>query len=235
MPGKRTLILAVDDDIRMLRMLHRILELDGYRVINASNGGSALDIFDEKRPDLILLDIMLPDIDGYTLCRHIREFSQTPVIMITGKDNENEKLQGFDAGADDYVTKPFSSRELSARVQALLRRTSLSDKDTSTIYRYKDLTVDFTRRRVTVAGQEVGLTSTEYRVVCYLAGNAGRVITSNQILEHVWGFEYSGETHLLQVLVARLRKKIGDNILNPQYIFTRPGIGYMMKNSDCDF
>ncbi|MBC8476762.1 MAG: response regulator transcription factor [Dehalococcoidia bacterium] len=232
MSGKRTSILAVDDDVRMLRMIHRILELEGYRVVDASNGGSVLDIFEEQNPDLILLDIMLPDIDGYTLCRRIREFSQTPVVMVTARGDEREKIQGFDAGADDYVTKPFSSRELSARVRAVLRRTMLWGERGPVTFQYDDLTVDFARRRVMVASQEADLTSTEYRILCYLAGNAGRVVTPNQILERVWGDEYVGETHLLQVYIARLRKKIKDDTRNPRYIHTRSGIGYMMRKSN---
>lgn len=231
MSRRKTSILAVDDDVRVLRMMHRILEMEGYRVVDASDGESVLDIYDEENPDLILLDVMLPDIDGYTLCRRIREFSRTPVVMVTAKGNDKEKIQGFDAGADDYVTKPFSSVELTARVRAVLRRTSLWEDRDSATFHLDDLKVDFTRRRVTVADRETGLTATEYRVLCYLAGNAGRVVTPDQILEHVWGEEYSGETHLLQVYIARLRKKIWDDSRNPRYILTRPGIGYMMRKS----
>ena len=231
MPGRKTSILAVDDDVRMLRMMHRILEMEGYRVVNASNGESVLDMLDEENPDLILLDIMLPDIDGYTLCRRIREFSQTPVVMVTAKGNDREKIEGFQAGADDYVTKPFSALELTARIRAVLRRTALWEDRGSATFQIDGLTVDFARRRVTVAGREADLTATEYRVLCYLAGNAGRVVTPNQILENVWGESYSGETHLLQVYIARLRKKVWDDTRNPRYILTRPGIGYMMSKS----
>ena len=231
MPGRETSILAVDDDVRVLRMMHRILEMEGYRVVNASNGESVLDMLDEENPDLILLDIMLPDIDGYTLCRRIREFSQTPVVMVTAKGNDREKIEGFQAGADDYVTKPFSALELTARIRAVLRRTALWEDRGSATFQIDGLTVDFARRRVTVAGREADLTATEYRVLCYLAGNAGRVVTPNQILENVWGESYSGETHLLQVYIARLRKKVWDDTRNPRYILTRPGIGYMMSKS----
>jgi len=231
MTGRKTSILAVDDDIRMLRMMHRILVLEGYRVVDANTGESFLDAFDEESPDLVLMDIMLPDTDGYTLCRRIREFSHTPVVMVTAKGNEREKIQGFDAGADDYVTKPFSSRELTARVRAVLRRTRPWDQDSAATFRCDDLAVDFARHRVTVAGREADLTATEYRVLCYLAANAGRVVTPDQVLERVWGEAYSGETHLLQVYIARLRKKIWDDTRNPRYVLTRPGIGYMMRQS----
>jgi len=232
MPGRKTTVLAVDDDVRVLRMMHRILEVEGYHVADASDGRTALDAIDEEDPDLILLDIMLPDTDGYTLCHRIREFSKAPVVMVTARGNDGEKILGFDAGADDYVTKPFSSLELVARVRAVLRRTALREERGSATFQFDDLTVDFARRRVTVAGQEADLTATEYRVLCYLAGNAGRVVTPDQILEHVWGEAYTGETHLLQVYIARLRRKIGDETKDPRYILTRPGIGYMMRKCD---
>ena len=128
MPSKKASVLVVDDDVHILRMTGRILELEGYRVLTASNGETALDIFDEETPDLVLLDIMMPGMDGYTVCQRIREFSQIPIIMVTAKGNDEEKVQGLDAGADDYVTKPFSSKELAARVRAVLRRTTLWDE-----------------------------------------------------------------------------------------------------------
>ena len=232
MPSMKTSLLVVDDDVRILRMMQRILELEGYRVLTASSGEAALDIFDEKTPDLVLLDIMMPNMDGYTVCRRIREFSQTPIIMVTGKDNDEEKVQGLDAGADDYVTKPFSAKELGARVRAVLRRTKLWDERPKPAFHSDDLVVDFARHRVTLSGQEVNLTATEYRLLSYLARNADRVVTPDQILGQVWGEEYVGEFHLLQVNIARLRQKLNDDTKNPRYILTRPGIGYtMMKKT----
>ena len=232
MPSMKTSLLVVDDDVRILRMMQRILELEGYRVLTASSGEAALDIFDEKTPDLVLLDIMMPNMDGYTVCRRIREFSQIPIIMVTGKDNDEEKVQGLDAGADDYVTKPFSAKELGARVRAVLRRTKLWDERPEPAFHSDDLVVDFARHRVTLSGQEVNLTATEYRLLSYLARNADRVVTPDQILGQVWGEEYVGEFHLLQVNIARLRQKLNDDTKNPRYILTRPGIGYtMMKKT----
>ncbi len=229
MPSRKVSVLVVDDDTHILRMLQRMLELEGYCVLTASNGVAALDIFDEKTPELVLLDIMLPDIDGYTVCRNIREFSQLPIIMITAKDSDEEKVQGLDAGADDYVTKPFSSNELVARVRAVLRRTKLWDEHPEPAFSFQDLVIDFVRHKVTVGSQEVNLTATEYRLLAYLVHNAGRVITPDQIIETVWGEEYIGEAHLLQVNIARLRQKLKDDAKNPKYILTKSGIGYTMQ------
>ena len=232
MPSRKTSVLVVDDDIRVLRMLQRMLELEGYQVFTASNGEAALKVlFDEEIPDLVLLDIMMPDMDGYTVCQRIREFYQIPIIMVTAKGNEEEKIQGLNAGADDYVTKPFSVSELTARVRAVLRRTKLWDEPTEPVLYSYDLMIDFARRRVTRHDQEVNLTATEHKLLSYLVHNAGRVVTPDQILEAVWGEEYGGDTHLLQVNMARLRHKLGDDAKNSRYILTRPGIGYMMVKS----
>ena len=229
MPSRKTSVLVVDDDTHILRMLQRMLELEGYQVLTASSGVAALDIFDEKTPELVLLDIMLPDIDGYTVCRNIHEFSQIPIIMITAKDSDEEKVQGLDAGADDYVTKPFSANELVARVKAVLRRTRLWDEHPEPAFSFQDLVIDFVRHKVTAGSQEVNLTATEYRLLAYLVHNAGRVLTPDQIIQAVWGEEYIGEAHLLQVNMARLRQKLKDDARNPKYILTKSGIGYMMQ------
>ena len=228
MPSRKTSVLVIDDDVRILRMIKRILELEGYRVLTVINGEDALNVFDEETPDLVLLDIIMPGIDGYTACQRIREFSQIPIIMITVKGKDDDKTQGLDAGADDYVIKPFSAKELIARIRAVLRRTKLQDGHPEPSFCSEDLVVDFARNRVSVEGREVNLTVTEYRVLSYLAHNAGRVVTPDQILEKVWGEDYIGETHLLQVNMARLRKKLADNVRNPRYILTRSGIGYMV-------
>jgi len=229
MPSRKVSVLVVDDDVRILRMLRRILELEGYHVLTASNGEDALGVFfDEKIPDLVLLDIIMPDMDGYTVCQHIREFSQVPIIMVTAKGNDEEKVQGLDAGADDYITKPFSAKELVARFKAVLRRSKLWDERPEPALYCHDLVVDFARHKVILGDREVNLTATEYRLLTYLARNASRVVTPNQVLEAVWGEEYLGESHLLQVNMARLRHKLNDEAKNPRYILTRPGIGYMM-------
>jgi len=229
MPLTKVSTLIVDDDIRMLRMMQRILELEGYRVRTASDGKAALDAFDEEDPDLVLLDIMMPDIDGYAICQNIREFSQVPIIMVTAKDNNEEKVEGLDTGADDYITKPFAANELMARVRAVLRRTKLWDERPEPVFHSGDLVIDFARHRVTLGNQELNLTATEYRILSYLARNADRIVTPDQILQKVWDKEYIGETHVLQVNIARLRQKLRDNPRNPKYILTRSGIGYIMR------
>jgi len=221
-------VLVVDDDVRMLRMIKRMLELEGYRVLTADNGEDALGAFDKEAPNIVLLDIMMPDMDGYTVCQRIREFSQAPIIMVSAKSSDKEKVEGLDVGADDYIIKPFSATELAARVRAVLRRTSLKEESARPTFRSGDLVVDFARHRVNLGGEEVRLTATEYRVLSYLASNAGRVVTPDQLLEKVWGEEYIGDSHLLQVSIARLRQKLKDEVKNPKYILTRPGIGYMM-------
>ena len=228
MPSKKASVLVVDDDARILRMMRRILELEGYQTLTASNGEAALNVFDEQSPDLILLDIMMPGMDGYTVCRRIREFSQLPIIMVTARDNEEEKVEGLDAGADDYVTKPFSSKELAARVRAVLRRTKLWDEHPEPAFHSDGLVIDFARHRVTLHNQEVNLTAIEYRLLSYLAHNAGRLVTPDQILEKVWGEEYIGEYHILRVSIARLRQKLEDDPKKPRFIATKIGIGYML-------
>jgi DNA-binding response OmpR family regulator len=229
MPSKSTLVLVVDDDIRMLRMMKRVLELEGFQVLVASSGEASLKIFDKETPDLVLLDIMMPDMDGYTVCQRIREFSQVPIIMVTAKGDDKEKVEGLNIGADDYVTKPFSASELAARVRAVLRRIGKQDKTPESVFQYKDLLIDFASHRVMLNNQELNLTSTEYKLLSYISSNAGRVVTPDQLLDKVWGEEYVGAPHLLQVNIARLRQKLGDDAKNPTYIMTRPGIGYLMS------
>ena len=228
MSSKKALVLVVDDDIRMLRMMKRMLELENFQTITASNGEAALKVFEKEDPDLVLLDIMMPDMDGYTVCQHIREFSEVPIIMVTAMGDDKEKVEGLDTGADDYVTKPFSASELAARVRAILRRTGARERSSNSRFHYKDLVIDYASNRVTLNDQELILTSTEYRLLSYISQNAGRVVTPDQLLNKVWGEAYLGAPHLLQVNIARLRKKLGDDARNPTYILTRPGIGYIM-------
>lgn len=229
MPKKKALILVVDDDIRMLRMMKRMLELEDFEVITASGGDIALKLFEKEAPVLVLLDIMMPGMDGYTVCRRIREFSQVPIIMVTARGDDKEKVEGLNIGADDYVTKPFSASELAARVRAVLRRIGSQDSHQEAVFRYKDMLIDFTSRRVMVNDRELKLTSTEYKMLSYMSLNAGRVVTPDQLLNKVWGEEYVGAAHLLQVNIARLRKKLGDDAKKPSYILTRPGIGYIIS------
>ncbi len=231
MPKKKSLILVVDDDIRILRMVKRMLELESFEVMTADGGEAALKAFDQETPALVLLDVMMPDMDGYQVCQRIREFSKVPIIFVTARGEDKEKVEGLDIGADDYVTKPFSAGELAARIRAVLRRSEDLVQPQETVFRYKDLVIDYTSRRVTLHEQELKLTSTEYKMLSYIAQNAGRLITPDQLLNNVWGEEYVGAAHLLQVNIARLRKKLGDDAKNPEYIMTRSGIGYMIAKS----
>lgn len=231
MTVKKSTILVVDDDHRVLAMIQRIMELEDFRVIRADSGRAALEMFASEAPDIVLLDITMPGMDGYEVLRRIREFSQVPVVMVTAKNEVEERVQGLDVGADDYITKPFSVQELTARVRAVLRRSTLWDERLEPDFRCDELAIDFTQCRATLAGQEVSLTATEYKLLTYLARNAGRLLTPDQILEKVWGSEYVGESHLLQVNIARLRTKLKDDARNPKYIATRPTIGYMMMKN----
>ena len=219
----------VDDDERTRHMLQSMLRLEGYCAITANDATEALEQFEHETPDLVILDIMMPEINGYDLCQRIRQFSQVPIIMLTAKDSEQDMIEGLDVGADDYVTKPFQSRELLARIRASLRRTRLWDERPSPPFQLDDLSIDFNDHRVQKNGREIRLTATEYRLLSYLARNAGRVLTADAILTVVWGERYYGDVHLLQSTMTNLRSKLGDNARNPQYILTRSGIGYMMK------
>jgi DNA-binding response OmpR family regulator len=231
-PSRKTVVMVIDDDVRILRMIRRMLELEGYRVITSPDGPTALEMMEHDTPDLLLLDVMLPGMEGHTICRRIREFSQLPIIMVTAKGADEEKVKGLDAGADDYVTKPFSASELAARVRAVLRRSTLPDESSESTFRCHDLEVDFFRQRVTLNGEDVSLTATEFKVLAYLTRNADRVVTPNQILNRVWGDEYAGETNVLQANIARLRKKLKDDARNSRFIFTRAGIGYIFAKGD---
>lgn len=228
---KKHSVLVVDDDVRILRMIKRVLELEGYQASVATSGEAAMAAFERDMPELVLLDIMMPDIDGYTVCQRIREFSRVPIIMVTAKGDDKEKVTGLNMGADDYITKPFSAGELAARVRAVLRRSNADAQPTESVFHLKDLTVDFAAHRVMVKDAELNLTSTEYKLLTYISQNAGRVITPDQLLIKVWGEDYIGAPHLLQVNIARLRKKLGDDAKRPSYILTRPGIGYIMAGS----
>ena len=228
MQSKKTSVLVVDNDVRMLRLVQRLLELEGYRVSTASSGEDGLAMLDQEMPDLILLDIIMPGMDGCAMCRRIREFSQVPIITVTAKDNDQDKVEMLDAGADDYVIKPFSATELVARVKAVLRRAKPWEEYSEPSFQSNELLIDFVQRRVYLRDKEANLTATEYKLLSYLARNAGRVVTTDQILEKLWGWEYLGEPHLLQVTIARLRQKLKDDAKSPRYILTRPGIGYSM-------
>jgi two-component system KDP operon response regulator KdpE len=220
-------ILVVDDEERMVRFIRLNLEHDGFQVSEAYNGNQALDRMRTKLPDLILLDVMLPDIDGFEVLQTIREISNVPVIMLTAKGEEEDRVRGLETGADDYITKPFSPRELVSRVRAVLRRTETTMISTHELIEVDErLKIDFSRREVWVEGKLVQLRPTEYRLLYHLVKNAGWVITHDQILTKVWGYEYRDEPHYVRLYINYLRKKLEKDPANPRYILTERGIGY---------
>ncbi|MFI5272413.1 MAG: response regulator transcription factor [Ktedonobacterales bacterium] len=233
MPAKKTTILAADDDPQLLRLVTRNLELEGYEVRAVSDGQQALDEIGRQVPNLVLLDVMMPRLDGFTVCERVREFSPVPIIILTARGQDQDKIRGLDLGADDYLTKPFSVDELVARVRAVLRRSQLTLLETGQGLRSTlaigDMTIDFAQHLVKMRGVEVALTPIEYRLIAYLAQNAGRVVTQDLLLEHVWGDEYIGESHMLQVNINRVRKKIEPDPATPHYLLTKVGVGYVMR------
>jgi DNA-binding response OmpR family regulator len=232
MPVKKTTILVADDDPQLLRLVTRNLQFEGYEVLPVSNGQQALEQIEAEKPDLVLLDVMMPKMDGFSVCHKTREFSTVPIILVTARGQEQDKIRGLDLGADDYLTKPFSVDELLARVRAVLRRAQFSSLDQNhgarTTTSIGGLIIDFAQHLVRLAGEEVTLTPIEYRLLAYLAQNAGRVVTQDLLLEHVWGAEYIGESHMLQVNVNRLRRKLEVDPAHPRYILTKVGIGYLL-------
>ena len=227
MPTTDKLILVVDDEPRMIQFIRMNLELEGYRVIQASNGLEALDKVRDELPDLAIMDVMMPDLDGFETLRILRETSDVPVIMLTVKAEEDDIVRGLRLGADDYVTKPFSPRELSSRVEALLRRAELPTPIKRTAIEIDDhLTIDFARREVIVDGEPIQLRPTEYRLLFHLVNNAGWVMPHETLLQKVWGYEYRDETHYLRLYITYLRQKIEKDPSNPQYILTERGVGY---------
>jgi two-component system KDP operon response regulator KdpE len=220
-------ILAVDDEKRMVRFIQLNLEQDGFQVITAYNGTEALEQVRTQLPDLILLDIMMPDINGFEVLKKIREVNTVPVIMLTAKGEEDDRIQGLELGADDYITKPFSPRELVSRIRAVLRRTKSFKESQVDLIKVDDrLTLDFSRREVWVEGEKVDLRPTEYRLLYHLVKNAGWVNTHEQLLSKVWGFEYQDEPHYVRLYVNYLRKKLEEDPSNPKYILTERGVGY---------
>jgi two-component system KDP operon response regulator KdpE len=220
-------ILVVDDEERMVRFIRLNLEHDGFQVIEAFRGAQAINKMRSSMPDLVLLDVMLPDMDGFEVLRMIREISTVPVIMLTAKGEEEDRVRGLELGADDYVTKPFSPRELVSRVRAVLRRTETTGGTTHGLIEVDDrLKLDFDRREVWVDGQLVQLRPTEYRLLYHLVQNAGWVITHDQLLAKVWGYEYRDEPHYVRLYINYLRKKLEKDPSNPEYILTERGVGY---------
>jgi two-component system KDP operon response regulator KdpE len=221
-------ILVVDDQPRVVRLVSEVLGAVGYQVVAATGGEAAIELVALEQPDLVLLDILLPPgIDGYETCRRIREFSNVAVIMLTAKAQENDMLRGFDVGADDYLTKPFSAKELVARVRAVLRRAQRSEESTP-VLKCGQLEIDFARRQVRVAGKTVSLTRTEYALLRQLALTPNCVLLHQDLLTQVWGPEYRDDLDYLRAYVHYLRRKLEVDPSNPEHIVTSPGVGYML-------
>jgi len=223
-------ILVVDDEPRIIEAVGMNLELEGYQVSGASNGYEALQKLTEELPDLVILDVMMPEMDGFETLREIREVSTVPVIMLTVRGEEIDKVKGLDLGADDYVTKPFSPKELVSRVKAVLRRVEMPSPVPKTEIRVDDnLSIDFSRCKVIAKGKEVHLRPTEYRLLYHLVSNAGHVLTHETLLRKVWGYEYRDEDQYLWLYITYLRKKIEEDPKHPKYILGERGIGYRFK------
>jgi len=220
-------VLVVDDEHRYRDLLEMNLSRRGYRVLQAADGLTALNLVESAQPDLVVVDLMLPDIDGYEVCRRVREYSAVPIIMLTARAEQTEKVRGLQIGADDYVTKPFGAEELLARVDAVLRR-SAAPREVGAID-VGELHIDLAEHRVTLRGQEIDLSAGEYRLLQQLATNAGHVMVQEELLRRVWGPGYSGETALLQTAVRRLRSKIEDDPSTPTRVLTKRGIGYWLS------
>lgn len=224
---ERRRILVVDDEERMVRFIRLNLEHDGFQVSEAFNGKEAIQKIRDVTPDLILLDVMMPDLDGFEVLETVREVSQVPVIMLTAKGEEDDRVRGLELGADDYVTKPFSPRELVSRVKAVLRRTEGATGSMHGLIEVDDrLKIDFDRREIWLEGKLVKLRPTEYRMLYHLVQNAGWVVTHDQLLTKVWGYEYRDEPHYVRLYINYLRQKLEANPSEPKYILTERGVGY---------
>lgn len=231
-------VMVVDDERPIADILQFTLEKEGYNVVCAYDGDEAVALAEKEKPDLILLDIMLPGKDGMEVCRIVRRTSEVPIIMLTAKDSELDKVLGLELGADDYVTKPFSSRELLARIKANLRRRakilaeeSKKEGEPSTKIAVGQLIIDSKSYTVEKSGQQIDITHREFALLHYMAKNKGQVMTRDHLLQAVWGFDYFGDARTVDVTIRRLREKIEDDPSVPQYIITRRGLGYMMRNT----
>ena len=236
MEDKKT-ILIVDDEKPIVDILVYNLEKEGYNTLEANDGVTAVEIALSKKPDLILLDIMLPKMDGLTVCKKIRSSLNVPILMLTAKDEEIDKILGLELGADDYITKPFSVRELMARIKANLRKSEIKDNNINTdAIKTKKIVVgplelDLDKFEAKVDGEVIDLTLREFEVLKFLASQAGQVITREVLLEKVWGYEYYGDIRTVDVTVRRIRGKIEKDTANPKILITKRGVGYYIKNN----
>lgn len=228
-------ILVVDDDAALVRLFEQILTGKGYEMLKASNGQEALRLFFAHKPDLVLLDIVMPEMDGWQTCSRIRDLSDVPIIMLTGQQkNEDDIVRGLDYGADDYLLKPVGSKELLARVRAILRRAELPpalDVEKQVTYSDDYLAVDIAERKVMVNGKRVKLTPIEFRLLALLVENAGRILTHQRLLEKVWGWEYADDLDYVRIYISHLRRKIEPESTTPRYIITEPGVGYYFQKA----
>ena len=231
-------ILIVDDEKPISDIIKFNMTKEGYEVVTAFNGREAIDLFEAEKPDIIILDLMLPEVDGLEVAKTIRKTSSVPIIMLSAKDSEFDKVIGLELGADDYVTKPFSNRELQARVKALLRRTELLSVDNQEVeaklqsIQIGDLEILPDAYVAKKYGEELELTHREFELLYHLATHIGQVITREHLLETVWGYDYFGDVRTVDVTIRRLREKIEDTPSRPDYILTRRGVGYYMRNND---
>jgi len=228
MPVAGELILVVDDEPNIIELARLYLEKEGFRIAEASGGEEALRLFEEVSPALIVLDIMIPEPDGWEVCRRIRARSQLPIIMLTAREDEVDKVVGLELGADDYLTKPFSPRELVARVKAVLRRTRPASESQEVLHA-DDLVIDASRRRVTQKEKEIDLTPREFDLLYTLALNRGIVMSRERLLERVWGYDYFGDTRTVDVHIRHMREKLGEDSSNPRYVETVWGVGYKFR------
>lgn len=227
---KKKCILIVDDELSILKYLRANLETEGYQVLMAMNGSQALQTLEAEVPDLVVLDIMMPEMDGFEVCRRLREWSQLPIIMLSARADERDKVQCLDLGADDYITKPFGKNEFIARVRAVLRRAeAASAAPTTPSIKNGNLKINFSKREVTVVGKEVALTATEYALLQELALHSGKVLTYTHLLRKVWGPDYAEEREYLHVFINRLRAKLEADPKHPRFITTVSGVGYRFK------
>ena len=223
-------ILVVDDEPRMIQFITLNLNLEGFHVISATNGYEALEKVTKELPDLVILDIMMPDMDGFETLKKIREISTIPVIFLSVKNEEFDRVHGLDIGADDYIAKPFSPKELVSRIRAVLRRTEAKNlATTSEIAIDKDLQINFDQRKVIVRGNEIQLRPTEHRLLYQLVNNAGKLLSHETLLSRVWGPEYRDEDHYVRLYITYLRQKIEEDPKNPKYILSERGLGYRFR------